>query len=257
MMDLFIAVFSGVLLLFIERLLLPKTNLEENIVREKVIKPEIILIKEKEARGEKKEKVNNSNDSMVWIILLLGIAAVACYIKYYMIIHSIFLIVSIATGIMAIGMALFCIKKGMRFKGQLNFVLIVNALSLIIVPWIISLTTNANVKQGIDIEVLKKQAESGNMFGSADSFDVLFLLYQLLGLATLLVYVLLVFVSNIYLVSLINVNLNSKFKFIWTKLLQQSYRFMRNPILSIILECIFIVMSYLLISGTVWNWVNR
>jgi len=183
MWDIFVGIFTGIILLMIERFLIPENEKNHEVTNntERVFKSEKIIIKEKVVYVNQKKNDDNT-DSYMWLIIILSIAAVAGYIKYSRIVHSTIIIISTAIGIMTLGMAFFCMKKGMKFKKELNLVLIINTLALVIVPYIINLTTKASEKQGIDIAKLKQEAELGNMFGSADLYDILFLMYQILGL---------------------------------------------------------------------------
>ena len=216
MWDIFVGIFTGIILLMIERFLIPENEKNHEVTNntERVFKSEKIIIKEKVVYVNQKKNDDNT-DSYMWLIIILSIAAVAGYIKYSRIVHSTIIIISTAIGIMTLGMAFFCMKKGMKFKKELNLVLIINTLALVIVPYIINLTTKASEKQGIDIAKLKQEAELGNMFGSADLYDILFLMYQILGLVCVIIYLLCILISNLYLISLININLNSKWNRMW------------------------------------------
>ena len=252
MWDIFVSLFSGVMLLLIERFLVQKGKKEtENY--ENVIEPEVIIIKEKEVRVEKQR---DSEETGFPLFLLLGVIAVVGYIKYSNVIHSFIVIVSISIGVMAIGMGLFCMKKGMRFKKDLNALLIFNAMALVTVPWISKLTIKASEEQGLNIKVLKEQTELGNVYASTDIFDMLFLLYQVIGLVAIMIYILSVLISNIYLVSLINVNLNSKLRKMWHFFLRRTYRFVSKPIGVVVFESIFLLMSFLFVSGAIWNLIK-
>lgn len=220
MWDIFVGLFTGIVLLIIEKFLMPKDG-EKNekingntIVPESVIKSEKVIIKEKVVYVNQKKKDDNT-DWFMLLILFLGIVFVVGYIKYSKIIHSTIIITSTAIGIMALGMAFFCIKKGMKFEKELNLLLIINTLALVIVPWLINLTTKASEKQGIDITILKQKVELGNLFGSVDIYDILFLMYQILGLVSGIIYMFYILISNLYIVSLININLDSKWSRMW------------------------------------------
>ena len=261
MWDIFVGIFTGSVLLMIERFLLPKDGEKKEKLGESIIEPERVIKSEKVIVKEKVVYVNQKNDGnadlFMWLMLLLGIAAVAGYIKYSNVVHSIIIIISIAVGIMALGTAFFCMKKGMRFNKQLNLVLIINTLALVIVPWLINLTTKASERQGIDIAILKQEAKLGNMFGSADLFDILFLMYQIMGLASVIIYMLSILISNLYLVSLININLGSKWKKIWSMIHRKTYRLVSKPITIVIFEGVFLAVGYLFVSGVLWNLIIK
>lgn len=252
MWDIFVSIFSGVMLLLIERFLV-QNGKKETEHYENVIEPEVIIVREKEVRVENRR---DSEETGFPLFLLLGIIAVVGYIKYSNVIHSFIVIVSISIGVMAIGMGLFCMKKGMRFKKDLNFLLIFNAMALVTVPWISKLTVKASAEQGLNIKVLKKQIELGNVYASTDIFDMFFLLYQVIGLVAIMIYILSILISNIYLVSLINVNLNSKLRKMWYFFLRRTYRFVSKPIKVVMFESIFLLMSFLFVSGVIWNLVK-
>lgn len=262
MWDIFVGIFTGSVLLMIERFLLPKDGEKKEKIGESIIEPERVIKSEKVIVKEKvvyvNQKKNDDNaDLFMWLMLFLGTVAVAEYIKYSNIVHSIIIIISIAVGIMALGTAFFCMKKGMRFNKQLNLVLIINTLALVIVPWLINLTTKASERQGIDTAILKQEAKLGNMFGSADLFDILFLMYQIVGLASVIIYMLSILVSNLYLVSLININLDSKWKKIWSMIHRKTYRLVSKPITIVIFEGVFLVVGYLFVSGVLWNLIIK
>lgn len=258
MWDIFVGIFTGIILLMIERFLIPENEKNHEVTNntERVFKSEKIIIKEKVVYVNQKKNDGNT-DSYMWLIIILSIAAVAGYIKYSKIVHSTIIIISTAIGIMTLGMAFFCMKKGMKFKKELNLVLIINTLALVIVPYIINLTTKASEKQGIDIAKLKQEAEWGNMFGSADLYDILFLMYQILGLVCVIIYLLCILISNLYLISLININLNSKWNRMWSSIYAKTYRLVSKPITIIILEITFLIISYLLVSGVAWNLIEK
>ena len=262
MWDIFVGIFSGIfsglILLMIERFLIPKNekNHEVTNTAEKVFKSEKIIIKEKVEYVNKKKNDDNTDLYMLFIIILI-IVSVAGYIKYSKIVHTTIIIISTAIGIMALGMAFFCMKKGMKLKKELNLVLIFNTLSLVIVPYIINLMTKASEKKGINIVKLKQEAELGNMFGSADVYDMLFLMYQILGLFCVIIYLLCILISNLYFISFININLNSKWNRIWLFICAKTYRLVSKPIIIIMLEIIFLISSYLYVSGVAWNLIVR
>jgi NADH:ubiquinone oxidoreductase subunit 6 (subunit J) len=258
MWDIFVGIFTGIILLMIERFLIPENEKNHEVTNntERVFKSEKIIIKEKVVYVNQKKNDDNT-DSYMWLIIILSIAAVAGYIKYSRIVHSTIIIISTAIGIMTLGMAFFCMKKGMKFKKELNLVLIINTLALVIVPYIINLTTKASEKQGIDIAKLKQEAELGNMFGSADLYDILFLMYQILGLVCVIIYLLCILISNLYLISLININLNSKWNRMWSFIYAKTYRLVSKPITIIVLEITFLIISYLLVSGVAWNLIEK
>lgn len=258
MWDIFVGIFTGIILLMIERFLIPENEKNHEVTNntERVFKSEKIIIKEKVVYVNQKKNDGNT-DSYMWLIIILSIAAVAGYIKYSKIVHSTIIIISTAIGIMTLGMAFFCMKKGMKFKKELNLVLIINTLALVIVPYIINLTTKASEKQGIDIAKLKQEAELGNMFGSADLYDILFLMYQILGLVCVIIYLLCILISNLYLISLININLNSKWNRMWSFIYAKTCRLVSKPITIIILEITFLIISYLLVSGVAWNLIEK
>lgn len=258
MWDIFVGIFTGIILLMIERFLIPENEKNHEVTNntERVFKSEKIIIKEKVVYVNQKKNDGNT-DSYVWLIIILSIAAVAGYIKYSRIVHSTIIIISTAIGIMTLGMAFFCMKKGMKLKKELNLVLIINTLALVIVPYIINLTTKASEKQGIDIAKLKQEAELGNMFGSADLYDILFLMYQILGLFCVIIYLLCILISNLYLISLININLNSKLNRMWSFIYAKTYRLVSKPITIIVLEITFLIISYLLVSGVAWNLIEK
>lgn len=258
MWDIFVGIFTGIILLMIERFLIPENEKNHEVTNntERVFKSEKIIIKEKVVYVNQKKNDGNT-DSYVWLIIILSIAAVAGYIKYSRIVHTTIIIISTAIGIMTLGMAFFCMKKGMKLKKELNLVLIINTLALVIVPYIINLTTKASEKQGIDIAKLKQEAELGNMFGSADLYDILFLMYQILGLFCVIIYLLCILISNLYLISLININLNSKLNRMWSFIYAKTYRLVSKPITIIVLEITFLIISYLLVSGVAWNLIEK
>lgn len=258
MWDIFVGIFTGIILLMIERFLIPENEKNHEVTNntERVFKSEKIIIKEKVVYVNQKKNDGNT-DSYMWLIIILSIAAVAGYIKYSRIVHSTIIIISTAIGIMTLGMAFFCMKKGMKLKKELNLVLIINTLALVIVPYIINLTTKASEKQGIDIAKLKQEAELGNMFGSADLYDILFLMYQILGLFCVIIYLLCILISNLYLISLININLNSKLNRMWSFIYAKTYRLVSKPITIIVLEITFLIISYLLVSGVAWNLIEK
>lgn len=258
MWDIFVGIFTGIILLMIERFLIPENEKNHEVTNntERIFKSEKIIIKEKVVYVNQKRNDGNT-DSYMWLIIILSIAAVAGYIKYSRIVHSTIIIISTAIGIMTLGMAFFCMKKGMKFKKELNLVLIINTLALVIVPCIINLTTKASEKQGIDIAKLKQEAELGNMFGSADLYDILFLMYQILGLVCAIIYLLCILISNLYLISLININLNSKLNRMWSFIYAKTYRLVSKPITIIVLEITFLIISYLLVSGVAWNLIKK
>ncbi len=258
MWDIFVGIFTGIILLMIERYLIPENEKNHEVTNntERVFKSEKIIIKEKVVYVNQKKNDGNT-DSYMWLIIILSIAAVAGYIKYSRIVHSTIIIISTAIGIMTLGMAFFCMKKGMKLKKELNLVLIINTLALVIVPYIINLTTKASEKQGIDIAKLKQEAELGNMFGSADLYDILFLMYQILGLVCVIIYLLCILISNLYLISLININLNSKWNRMWSFIYAKTYRLVSKPITIIVLEITFLIISYLLVSGVAWNLIEK
>ena len=258
MWDIFVGIFTGIILLMIERFLIPENEKNHEVTNntERIFKSEKIIIKEKVVYVNQKRNDGNT-DSYMWLIIILSIAAVAGYIKYSRIVHSTIIIISTAIGIMTLGMAFFCMKKGMKFKKELNLVLIINTLALVIVPCIINLTTKASEKQGIDIAKLKQEAELGNMFGSADLYDILFLMYQILGLVCAIIYLLCILISNLYLISLININLNSKLNRMWSFIYAKTYRLVSKPITIIVLEITFLIISYLLVSGVSWNLIKK
>lgn len=258
MWDIFVGIFTGIILLMIERFLIPENEKKHEVTNntERVFKSEKIIIKEKVVYVNQKKNEGNT-DSYIWLIIILSIAAVAGYIKYSRIVHSTIIIISTAIGIMTLGMAFFCMKKGMKFKKELNLVLIINTLALVIVPCIINLTTKASEKQGIDIAKLKLEAELGNMFGSADLYDILFLMYQISGLVCVIIYLLCILISNLYLISVININLNSKWNRMWSFIYAKTYRLVSKPITIIVLEIIFLIISYLLVSGVAWNLIEK
>lgn len=262
MWDIFVGLFTGIVLLIIEKFLMPKDG-EKNekingntIVPESVIKSEKVIIKEKVVYVNQKKK-DDHTDWFMLLILFLGIVSVVGYIKYSKIIHSTIIITSTAIGIMALGMAFFCIKKGMKFEKELNLLLIINMLALVIVPWLINLTTKASEKQGIDITILKQKVELGNLFGSVDIYDILFLMYQILGLVSGIIYMFYILISNLYIVSLININLDSKWSRMWLGLYKKTYRFVKKPITVVIREGVSLAISYLLVSGVFWNLIEQ
>lgn len=262
MWDIFVGLFTGIVLLIIEKFLMPKDG-EKNekingntIVPESVIKSEKVIIKEKVVYVNQKKK-DDHTDWFMLLILFLGIVSVVGYIKYSKIIHSTIIITSTAIGIMALGMAFFCIKKGMKFEKELNLLLIINTLALVIVPWLINLTTKASEKQGIDITILKQKVELGNLFGSVDIYDILFLMYQILGLVSGIIYMFYILISNLYIVSLININLDSKWSRMWLGLYKKTYRFVKKPITVVIREGVSLAISYLLVSGVFWNLIEQ
>lgn len=262
MWEIFVGIFTGSVLLMIERFLLPKDGEKNEKLSERVIEPERVIKSEKVIVKEKVVYVNqkkNSEDAefFMWLMFFLGIAAVAGYIKYSNIVHSTIIIISTAIGIMALGMAFFCMKKGMRFKKELNLVLIINTLALVIVPWFINLTTKASEKQGIDIAALKQGADLGNIFGSAELFDILFLVYQIIGLVSVIIYMISILISNLYLVSLININLDSKWRKMWSVIHRKTYRLVSKPITIIIFEGVFLAIGYLFVSGVLWNLIIK
>lgn len=262
MWDIFVGLFTGIVLLIIEKFLMPKDG-EKNekingntIVSESVIKSEKVIIKEKVVYVNQKKKDDNT-DWFMLLILFLGIVSVVGYIKYSKIIHSTIIITSTAIGIMALGMAFFCIKKGMKFEKELNLLLIINTLALVIVPWLINLTTKASEKQGIDITILKQKVELGNLFGSVDIYDILFLMYQISGLVSGIIYMFYILISNLYIVSLININLDSKWSRMWLGLYKKTYRFVKKPITVVIREGVLLAISYLLVSGVFLNLIEQ
>lgn len=256
MWDIFVGIFTGSVLLMIERFLLPKESEKNEKVIEKVIEPERVVIEEKVVYVNH-NKNSEDTDSFMWLMFFLGMAAVAGYIKYSNIVHSTIIIISTAVGIMAMGMAFFCMKKGMRFKKDLNLLLIINTLALVIVPWLINLTTKASEKQGINISTLKQEADLGNMFGSAELFDILFLLYQIIGLVSVIIYMISILISNFYLVSLININLGSKWSKIWSVILRKTYRLVSKSTTVVIFEGVFLFIGYLFVSGVLWNLIIK
>ncbi len=260
MWDIFVGIFNGIVLLLIERFLLLKDCEKKEKISESIIEPERVIKSEKVIVKEKVIYVNKNDDNadlFMWLMFFLGIVAVAGYIKYSNVVHSIIIIISTAVGVMAFGMAFFCIKKGIRFNKQLNLVLIINVLALVIVPWLINLTTKASERQGIDIAILKQEAELSNIFGSADLFDILFLMYQIMGLASVIIYIISILISNLYLVSLININMNSKWKKIWSMIYRKTYRIVSKPIRVVIFEGLFLALGYLLVSGVLWNLIEK
>ena len=52
----------------------------------------------------------------------------------------------------------------------------------------------AREEQGKDITILKQEAEWGNILGSVDLLDILFLIYQIIGLASVIIYMLFILI---------------------------------------------------------------
>ncbi len=97
-----------------------------------------------------------------------------------------------------------------------------------------------------------------NEFFVLHDFSVtIFLGYQILGLIFIIIYMLLVLVSNIYLVSLINLNLNSRLRKMWDFLNRKTYKMGANVGMVILIEVIFLIISYLMVSGTALDLLNN
>ncbi len=251
-------ILSGIFLLLIERLLIPKND--NNIVTKEpthIIEPERRILKEKIVF---KSTGSNSKDDYalgIWGAIILLLVSIIGYIKYTNLIYFLIIVLSMAIGIMAIGMAVFCVKKGTMFKKELNIMLILNTFALIAVPGLIWRTITANEERGIDIEKLRKQVEHDKIFTLFnDVSDTLFLGYQIVGLLVVIIYILLVLVSNVYLISLINISFNVKPRKIWEFINQKTYSLASKPATLILIEMIFLIMSYLMVSGVVLDFIN-
>ena len=259
MWDIITAIISGIVLLIIEKFLLTKNNgnVNVNIIEpQRVIKSEKILVKEKVVYVDQQRK-DESSDGLIWLMLFLLMFITTWYIKYSYIFHSIIIIVSIAVGIMALGMEVFCMRRGMTFKKPLNLVLIFNILALVIVPWIVNLTIKTSKENGIDIKKIKQEVELGKGFGSADIFDIFFLMYQIIGLFFVIIYMFCTLISNLYLISLININLNSKWGRMWSFINEKTYRLMSKPIAIVVIEAVCLIIGYLFVSGVFLNLITK
>lgn len=258
MWDIFAGVFSGIVLLLIERFLIPMDEKKHEVTNaaEKIVKSEKIIIKEKVVYVNSKENDENM-DSFIWLIFFLMIISAIGYIKYRKIVHSTIIIFSIAIGTITLGMAFFCIKKGIKLRNELNFILIINTFALVVVPYIIKLAIQASEKQGMDMVSLKYRVEQGNLLGAGDMDDILFFMYQTLGMFCIIIYLFCVFISNIYIISVININLDSKWNRMWLYIYTKTYRSGSKPITIFIMEMVFLIASYLLASGAAWNLIKK
>lgn len=242
-------IISGVFLILFERLLMPKCeNTEEKSKEVHIIEYGQPIIKEKIIYRDKGGVSEDSPDLVLWVMSILLIMAAVNYVKYADFIYFIIIAMSLAIGLMAIGMGLFCIRKGMRFRRDLNIILISNMLALIIVPFLIWKTMVSLQERGVN----------ENISSAFDNLsNIVFLVYQILGLACIIIYMLFVLVSNIYLVSLINLNLNSGLRKMWAFLNRKTYGIVAHIGKIIMIESIFLIISYLMVSGCVLDLLNN
>jgi len=254
--DIISGLIVGILLLLIERLLIPTS--EKSVKTNKpieIIEPKKIIIKEKVVY---KSGTSNDNSNLIifFIVIFMGVALVN-YIKYYNLIHFIIVFMSTAIGIMAVGMAGVCIRRGLRFRKDLNIMLVFNMLSIVVVPFLVWQARNASEGRKVNIELLKvqiTQTEKISVFG--DMSISFFLIYQIIGLAIIIIYMLTAFISNIYLVSLINLNLSSKLRGMWEFLNRNTSKMASKPVNNIAVGIIFLVLGYLMVSGIMLDILN-
>lgn len=250
-------IISGIVLILIERLLVPKDESLEAKKELYVNEPQQIVIKEKIVYRDSGGASNNDSSFVVIMgLLLLGVTIIK-YIEYTKLVHGSIIVMSLAIGIMAMGMAFYCIRKGMRFRKDLNVLLVHNIFALIAVPFLIFQTNKGSEKWGIDMEVLRQQViQTGKLPIFEDSFDFFFLGYQILGLAFIVLYMLFVLISNIYLVALININLNSRLRKMWLFLNRKTYRIATNTKMTILISAVFLILSYLMVSGIILDLIK-
>ena len=252
-------VISGVILIFFEQLLMPKfATIEKQNKELRVIEERKIIVKEKVVYKEQRSASEDDSTLFVLGIFVLMMVAVVNYIKYVDIIHFVITVISLAVGVMAVGMGIFCIRKGLRFRNDLNLILIFNTLALAIVPALLWQTTWASKKRGIDIELLRKQViETGGITGLSDFSIALFFAYQIAGLIFVIIYMVVVLISNMYLISLINLNLNSRMKNMWLFINRKTYGLGSNVKKVILGESVFLLISYLMVSGIVLDLLSK
>lgn len=250
-------VISGIFLILFERLILPKGESTETKKEMYISEPQPPIIKEKIVYKDKEGTSDNDSSLVVFGGLVLLALAIVKYIEYTKLVHGVIIVMSLAIGIMAMGMAIYCIRKGMKFRKDLNILLVYNMLALIAVPFLIFQTNRGSEKWGIDMEVLRQQViQTGKLPVFEDSFDLFFLGYQILGLVCIVFYMLFVLISNIYLVAIININLNSRLKKMWLFLIRKTYRIAMNTKMTIIISAVFLLFSYLMISGIILNLIR-
>lgn len=251
-------IISGLFLLFIERLV---TSKSQSVVGTReptdIIEPTKIIVKEKVVYKNTKNDSEDDSSFIFFVIILFMIVAVVNYIKYSSIVYFIIIFMSTAIGVMALGMAVFCIKKGMQFRKDLNIMLMFNMSALVTVPVLIWQTVVASEQRKIDMEALKAQITQTENFSIWDDMPTtIFLVYQIIGLMIIVIYMLSVLISNIYLISLINLNLNSGLRGMWQFLNQKTYTVGLKPAKIIWCEVIFLIISYLMVSGIILDLIN-
>lgn len=193
-------IISGIFLILFERLLVIKPGNEQlNNTELRIIEPKQVIVKEKIIYRDNGKSSEQDSSYIILIALLLMTVAVTNYIKNIYFIHFMMITISLAIGIMAIGMGIFCIRKGVKFRTDLNIMLIFNSLALIAVPILIWLTKTASIKRGIDIEMLRLQLMDKTNYFIIEDFSInIFIAYQILGLIFIMLYMFFVLVSNIY-----------------------------------------------------------
>ena len=72
-----------------------------------------------------------------------------------------------------------------------------------------------------------------------------------------MLYMFFVLLSNIYLISLININFNSRLKRMWIFLNKKTYARVSKVERIILLEIIFLIISYFMVSGIALDLLSK
>lgn len=220
-----------------------------------VIEPNTVIIEKKVVYKSGTSEDNSSNT--LFLIAIFMVVALVNYIKHYNAIHFIIVFMSTAIGIMAMGMACVCIHRGIRFKKDLNIMLVFNLFSIVIVPYLVWKTRTASEGRQLDMELLKTQMIQNEKFSIFEDISItFFLLYQIVGLVVIVIYMLLVFISNIYLISLINLNLSSRLRGMWEFLNRNTYKITSKPIHNVVVGIVFLIIGYVMVSGIMLDIIN-
>lgn len=215
-------------------------------------KTKYIVIKER-AKTNNVKNSNMSSDSgngEIIFALICGTILTVCYIKYRFEIQTCLLLVSCLVEFITVLTYCKGKKAGIIYGNDMKKISLFNMISIIIVPLIIGIINMPIYTSKVRLDLLWEQimrAESWVALFHSEYTN--YASSQMIGMATLAVFLICIVLSDIYIVAIINIVEGRKGRWFWNTLLKVTYKGNDNWKKHLIVSLFFIIMSVLFAGG--------
>ncbi len=195
------------------------------------------------------QKPNNSADES-WLGIIAILFATIFYVKYHWQIRLGYVVISALIEILTVTIYYSGKNNKILYDKNLQEIAKFNMISIVIVPALIGIISSPIYSSKINIDILKQQIESeGNILEILNSSLVIYAMFQMAGMFFIGLFFLYIFLSDLYIISVLNVVMERRGQWFWKWLLRKTCGKSKEGGRHIMIGAILMVISIVMTSG--------